>query len=599
MYARFWDGEHVVTRYIHSEFLGKARSVDIIECFDAIDDNGRLNKMLQVSMDGPTVNLSAHKKLEEKCQTTYEHGLLYMGTCGLHQVHNAVKVAMDPKDKDENFNMHLILMALYKLFHECPARRAEYTMVTNSDIFPQSFATHRWADNVRAAERAVDMLTPLKAFCNAHDGVPGSSRDKRVTKIQNASYPVVRDFVIGDKLAKVKLLYLTSLLKKSEDFLTLFQSDRPLAPFLIHELSDIYLQIARKFMSRKYCVDRKKSPIELIDPNDESQYRSVSSIDLGVAADKELNSLLESKTITSAEFNSIKIKCRSAYIRYLRKIKNKSPANYRLPVAIACLDPKLISQTPIKAVKLFNEAADCIVEANVYDNSSINIESVVHQFQVFVDENAENGDFKNFNYKNDKHRLDTLYYRYMFGKDEFKAAWDFISKLLVISHGQASVERGFSINKHASFVNQSEDSLVARRIVRDHINYVGGLENLIITKELLKHCKSAHAKYKARLEDIKRDKASKEKQTAREAVQKEIDQQQQKIGKTQDMCKHYDDLMQGQIKLVSNTEQIIVANPQLALQKIADYNQKTLKLKEELTILEQEMGRLKIKYKNV
>ena len=70
---------------------------------------------------------------------------------------------------------------------------------------------------------------------------------------------------------------------------------------------------------------------------------------------------------------------------------------------LACLDPKLISQTPIKAVKLFNEAADCIVEANVYDNSSINIESVVHQFQVFVDENAENGDFKNFNYKNDKH----------------------------------------------------------------------------------------------------------------------------------------------------------------------------------------------------
>ena len=65
MYTRFWDGEHVVTRYIHSEFLGKATSVDIIECFDAIDDNGRLNKMLQVSMDGATVNLSAHKKLEE------------------------------------------------------------------------------------------------------------------------------------------------------------------------------------------------------------------------------------------------------------------------------------------------------------------------------------------------------------------------------------------------------------------------------------------------------------------------------------------------------------------------------------------------------
>jgi len=43
---------------------------------------------------------------------------------------------------------------------------------------------------------------------------------------------------------------------------------------------------------------------------------------------------------------------------------------------------------------------------------------------------------------------------------------------LLLSHGQASVERGFSVNKELVVENQSEQTLAARRIIKDHIIHV-------------------------------------------------------------------------------------------------------------------------------
>ena len=51
-----------------------------------------------------------------------------------------------------------------------------------------------------------------------------------------------------------------------------------------------------------------------------------------------------------------------------------------------------------------------------------------------------------------------------------KMAWPVVQKLLVLSHEQATVERGFSINKEVVVENQTLQSLVARRIVKDHIH---------------------------------------------------------------------------------------------------------------------------------
>ena len=48
-----------------------------------------------------------------------------------------------------------------------------------------------------------------------------------------------------------------------------------------------------------------------------------------------------------------------------------------------------------------------------------------------------------------------------------------VQLLLVLSHGQASVERGFSVNKELEVENLANQSLVAQHLVCDHINAIG------------------------------------------------------------------------------------------------------------------------------
>ena len=100
-------------------------------------------------------------------------------------------------------------------------------------------------------------------------------------------------------------------------------------------------------------------------------------------------------------------------------------------------------------------------------------------------------------------RADKLYHDFMNKKDQFRALWCIIKKILLLSHGQAQVERGFSINKEVSSTNMSQRTLMARRIIKDHVMSIGGIDNFVITKELIQSCKLSRQQYMRSLESEK------------------------------------------------------------------------------------------------
>ena len=51
-----------------------------------------------------------------------------------------------------------------------------------------------------------------------------------------------------------------------------------------------------------------------------------------------------------------------------------------------------------------------------------------------------------------------------------------VTDLLMVSHSQCSVKRGFSlVNKQLETVNFQENSLIALRLVQDYVQSVGGV----------------------------------------------------------------------------------------------------------------------------
>ena len=94
---------------------------------------------------------------------------------------------------------------------------------------------------------------------------------------------------------------------------------------------------------------------------------------------------------------------------------------------------------------------------------------------------------------------------------------------MLLSHSQATVERGFSIHKQTTVENLKKESLVARWLIHQAVRKAGRPTCVSLTKELLSHTSSARSKYEQHLGDRKRQKAAENQALKRKVKVKEVD----------------------------------------------------------------------------
>ena len=91
--------------------------------------------------------------------------------------------------------------------------------------------------------------------------------------------------------------------------------------------------------------------------------------------------------------------------------------------------------------------------------------------------------------------------------------------ILTLSRGQASVEKGFSINKSILVENLTETSLISQRIVLDQWRS----KHFEVGKNLRKSVTSARGNYQIVLDDQRRKKVNNKNGLERKSFQEEID----------------------------------------------------------------------------
>ena len=83
--------------------------------------------------------------------------------------------------------------------------------------------------------------------------------------------------------------------------------------------------------------------------------------------------------------------------------------------------------------------------------------------------------------------------------------WPFTKKMLLLSHGQATVERVFSVNKELLADNMGGNTLVAQRVICDHVHSLGGSAvSVKITPELLTSAAAGRQRYQAYLDSFRK-----------------------------------------------------------------------------------------------
>lgn len=111
-HVRIWNHDKVETRYYDSQFLGHASAEDMVEKFHSCKEDLSFRNLIQLSMDGQSVNWKFYKLVESELKNDYSCTLLNTGSFGIHIVHGAFKDGCEAA----GWTVQKTLSSLYWLF---------------------------------------------------------------------------------------------------------------------------------------------------------------------------------------------------------------------------------------------------------------------------------------------------------------------------------------------------------------------------------------------------------------------------------------------------------------------------------------------------
>ena len=210
--------------------------------------------------------------------------------------------------------------------------------------------------------------------------------------------------------------------------------------------------------------------------------------------------------MSEVQILSFKDDCKRILIHFMQNFLLKSPLQYALVKNVACLDPQILLSDKVLAVGKMKKILYTYVNKRGFNAQDCDL--ILDEFSEFIDSATASGALSSFSKEND--RLDEFYFN-LLSSSAYSALWGVVKEVLLLSHGQAGVERGFSINKELEDPSLAEGTLIAKRLIVDFVRSKGGVNNVQITPELLVSAGSAYRKYQQHLESEK----EKEKQNKR------------------------------------------------------------------------------------
>ncbi|GFR96068.1 peptidase M20 domain-containing protein 2 [Elysia marginata] len=476
--------DKVETHYYTSVFLGHAKADDVFQqLFSAIDLN--IGKLVQLGMDGPNVNWKVYKLLTQTLEkdSSCNGQLINVGSCGLHTVHNAFRAGLIASE----WELGQFFNSLMWLFKDTPARREDYTELTGSSEFPLDHCPHRWVENLAVAERALKIWPDVKAFL---DHLKKSQQPPKTKSFLNlAEY-------CQDHLLPAKLETFISVAKVLQPFLVKYQRSSPMLPFMAKDIHKATTSLLSRFVKNEY-LKTLTSPAKLVGCNlEESHLLPANKVDVGFKAKRLLDSAKKEKQISDREILGFRLATQKFLKAVCQKVVEKSPLNSKLVRNLQWLDPVCMVQDASTCKTQIRAALNYLVDLGRLDSDIC--DTVLEEYNFFLSLAEERKFiFDSFSANED---LSIFLHEQLQGNEDLSSLWPVVRMLLLLSHGQAQVERGFSQNKEVSSVNMKERTVIAKRAIIDHIGSVGGLANIAITPGMMFAASSSRQAYRQYLD---------------------------------------------------------------------------------------------------
>jgi hypothetical protein len=293
-----------------------------------------------------------------------------------------------------------------------------------------------------------------------------------------------------------------------EPFLRQFQSPAPLAVFLYDCLGNLLRSLMMRFVKKDVMTSAKTTTrlfkIDVASKDIRCRYKDV---DIGVAAVKALANCKASER----DIMSFRMQCIEFLACATTKIMERSPLNFSLTRAISCLAPRSIQSSPDLCQQRMGTLLSVLFESGHITSSTADRAKLQFTTLCSLSGNSFKEKFKQFTYED---RLDSFYAALLQNDSDFADLWSVVKLVLTLSHGNASVEAGFSVNGDLLVENMLEESVVAQRQVYDGVLSLGGVTAVPITKSMIQFVRASRTRYEEHLAKKKQMKADSERKSA-------------------------------------------------------------------------------------
>ena len=205
-------------------------------------------------------------------------------------------------------------------------------------------------------------------------------------------------------------------------------------------------------------------------------------------------SLRKKDLVTGAEVDGFKKECGYLLVKLVEKIVERTPLGSVIVRNASVLDPRdILMISTEEAEKKMKLLLNHLI--NLKHVTPVFSDKALSQFTDFITESKVCQDmFFEFNKESD--RLDDFYFKKC-NINRYKELAAIVKILFTLSHGQASVERGFSENNQVLAQNMKVESIISRRLIKDHMVSNDLQPHTIdISREMMLSVKMAHQRYK-------------------------------------------------------------------------------------------------------
>ena len=255
-------------------------------------------------------------------------------------------------------------------------------------------------------------------------------QEKKLPNPTTQSFQTVKN-MLQDVLLEVKINFFISIAKEVTPFLTIYQTDRVMLPFLGDDLHRMLKSVMSRVIKNSVLKEHGATPQGLMkmDISDKSNQWTAHKVDLGFVATEQLKKLVAAKKVTDKQVLELKMECKESVLTILEHLRLKSPLGYRTVRALQCLNPQMLVSKPEKCIEKFQIVLKALVNTKKLKECDVDVTK--QQFVSFLDEEVPQhvSRLNSFDHTKEDHHIDKLFYDMLASKKSYEKLWAVLKSL--------------------------------------------------------------------------------------------------------------------------------------------------------------------------